>query len=91
MVEGRRVGEWEIEDRTQYREFVTLRTWYGQQLILGSCRLNVGVSARVGPAEPVQVGKMDACNTQVGTHSLDSILPRVASSAPQWPCSGSAG
>ena len=31
--------EWEIEDRTRYREFVTLRTWYGQQLILGSRRL----------------------------------------------------
>ena len=38
MVEGRRAGEWEIEDRTRYREFVMLKARYGQRLTLGSCR-----------------------------------------------------
>ena len=35
----RRTDEWEIEDMTRYWEFVMLRAWYGQQLILGSRRL----------------------------------------------------
>ena len=32
---------------------------------------NVGISVGVGPAKAVQVGKMDAYKTQVGTRSLD--------------------